>query len=101
MCRSGQANPDDFGIFDMFGWDFIKNDLLLDVRALNNLELLPWDICGLAEVPFEQLTVDQLDLLDRAAGLSKQAGVESKAFGELHALYDSQKGLQVPETFLS
>ena len=30
MCRSGKANPDQFGIFDMHGLDFIKGDFLRD-----------------------------------------------------------------------
>jgi hypothetical protein len=98
MCRSGQADPENFGIFDMRGWDFVKNDLLLDVRALNNIEMLPWDVVGLAAVPYEQLTADQLALLDRAAQLSDQADAES--FVELRALYESQEGLQVPQLLL-
>jgi hypothetical protein len=71
---------------------------LLDVRALNNIELLPWDVVGLAAVPYEQLTADQLALLDRAAQLSDQADAES--FVELRALYESQEGLQVPQSLL-
>lgn len=98
MCRQHAADPDNFGIFDMRGWDFIKNDLLLDVRALNNIELLPWDICGLAAVPYQELSDAQLSLLDRAAALSEQAGVET--FAELRAFYAAEEGLQVPNTFL-
>jgi hypothetical protein len=67
MCRCGEADPDTFGIFDMKGWDFVKNDLLLDFRALNKVELLPWDVCGLAAVPYAELSQAQLALLDRVA----------------------------------
>jgi hypothetical protein len=90
MCRRGEADPDHFGIFDMRGIDFVKNDLLLDVRALNNVELLPWDICGLACIPYAELTPGQMDLLDQAAQLSTGGAA---CYEELRALYDAQPGL--------
>lgn len=97
LCRSGEANPDDFGIFDMKGWDFIKNDLLLDLRALNKEELLPWDVCGLACVGYADLTREQLDLLDRVARLTL-AG--SEAFEELRAVYEANEPLRAPADLL-
>jgi hypothetical protein len=97
MCRRDEANPDDFGIFDMHGWDFVKNDLLLDVRALNKLELLPWDVCGLAAVPLEKCTPEQLALLDRAAALSLGG---NETYAELRALYAENNGFDVPPEWL-
>lgn len=46
LCRAGDADPDDFGIFDIRGLDFVAADLLLDMAALNKVELLPWDALG-------------------------------------------------------
>ena len=46
MCRSGGANPDDFGIFDMRGPWFMQGDLVRDFLALNKVEILPWDPWG-------------------------------------------------------
>jgi len=43
MCRTGQADPQQFGIFDMHGWWFIWGDLVRDFLALNKVEILPWD----------------------------------------------------------
>jgi hypothetical protein len=43
MCRSGIANPDQFGIFDMHGWWFIWGNVVRDFLALNKIEILPWD----------------------------------------------------------
>ena len=37
MCRSGQADPERFGIFDMRGLGFIRGDFLRDVAALNRV----------------------------------------------------------------
>ena len=50
MCRSGQASPDDFGIFDMHGLGFIQGNVVRDFLALNKVEILPWDLgLGLSE----------------------------------------------------
>ncbi len=43
MCRSGRADPDQFGIFDLHGWWFIWGDVVRDFLALNKIEILPWD----------------------------------------------------------
>jgi hypothetical protein len=43
ICRAGKADPDDFGIFDMHGWNFIAGDLIRDALALRKFEILPWD----------------------------------------------------------
>jgi hypothetical protein len=41
ICRAGKADPDDFGIFDMHGWNFIAGDLIRDALALRKFEILP------------------------------------------------------------
>jgi Transglutaminase-like superfamily len=46
LCRSGRTDPDAFGILDMHGLWFIAGDVIRDVAALNNREMLPWDIWG-------------------------------------------------------
>lgn len=98
MCRRGEANPDDFGIFEMRGWDFVKNDLLLDFRALNKVELLPWDVCGLATVPYNELTPEQFALLDHVAALTL-AGNES--FASVRLVYEENEGLRAPVELLA
>lgn len=70
LCRSGAADPDDFGIFDMHGYWFIRGNLARDVAALNKIELLPWDGWGLASTPDDALTADDLGALDHAAALT-------------------------------
>ena len=47
MCRSGEADPAHFGIFDMNGIDFVKGDFLRDVASLNKMEPLPSDCWGI------------------------------------------------------
>jgi hypothetical protein len=98
MCRSGQANPDQFGIFDMHGIDFVKGNLIRDVAALNKMELLPWDCLGLIFSDSASLPPDDLSLLDRLADLT-QADVPD--FDLVRELYESDPRLRVGEAIQS
>ena len=46
LCRDGQADPQAFGVLDMAGLWFIASNVIRDVAALNNREMLPWDDWG-------------------------------------------------------
>jgi len=69
LCRSGQENPDHFGIFDMRGLGFVRGNLVRDLASLNKVELLPWDCWG---VILSRNVDDPADLaaLDAAAALT-------------------------------
>lgn len=68
-CRSGEADPDKFGIFDMHGMGFVRGNLVRDVASLNKVELLPWDCWGI--ILSEQIgEPDDLTLLDEVAALT-------------------------------
>ena len=71
MCRSCQADPDKFGIFDMHGLWFIRGNLVRDLLALNKIELLPWDGWGLTSKDEQDISPDDLALLDRIADLTR------------------------------
>jgi len=91
LCRSGAADPDSFGIFDMHGLDFVRADLILDVAALNKVELLPWDCWGL----ILHATLDDPDdlaLLDRLAELTRG---DAPDFAQVRRLYESDPRLRV------
>lgn len=69
-CRAGEADPMSFGIMDMHGLWFVAGNLVRDIAALNNMELLPWDVWGLMPQPGETLSAGALAKLDAAAPLS-------------------------------
>ena len=69
-CRAGEADPQTFGILDMHGLWFVAGNLVRDIAALNNMELLPWDVWGLMPQPGEDLGADALTQLDEAAAIS-------------------------------
>lgn len=53
-CRDADLDPDAFGIMDMHGWWFIAGNVVRDIAALNNREMLPWDVWGAMPQPGEE-----------------------------------------------
>jgi hypothetical protein len=98
MCRSGQADADKFGIFDMHGIDFVKGDFIRDVAALNKVELLPWDCWGMILMEYTALPPDDLSMLDRLASLTCS---DVPNFALVRQLYESDPRLRVGEAIQS
>jgi len=94
-CRAGDAHPSRFGIFALRGLWFIAGNLLRDLAALSNMEMLPWDSWGAMPAPEDTLTDELLALLDRVAALTRSPDA---AFSELRALYEGDDRLRVPKT---
>ncbi|HZU71617.1 MAG TPA: transglutaminase domain-containing protein [Acidimicrobiales bacterium] len=83
-CRRGEEDPDSFGIFDMRGLYFVLGDLLLDLAALNKVELLPWD--GLGAGPEWRPDPVELGEIDRLAEVAC-----SDDLGEIMRLYGQRR----------
>jgi hypothetical protein len=84
-CRSGEADPMSFGIMDMHGLWFVAGNLVRDIAALNNMEMLPWDVWGAMFQPGENPDAGQLARFDEAAPNSLAPDVH---FDRLRSLYD-------------
>jgi hypothetical protein len=97
ICRSGRADPKDFGILDIRGLWFVRGNLVRDLAAFAKRELLPWDGWGLMAGRGES-DAAELALLDRVAELTR-AGDERHA--ERLALQASEPGLRVPPAVIS
>jgi hypothetical protein len=93
LCRTGQADPETFGIFDMHGLWFVRGDFVRDVASLNKMELLPWDSWGIIETGEENLSDDDLAFLDQVSELTKSDVPE---FNRVHLLYGTDDRLHVP-----
>ena len=89
----GEADPSAFGIFAMRGLWFIAGNLIRDAAALNNMEMLPWDVWGAVARSDEPLDNDRLALFDRLASLTR---APDGTFTELRGLYDGDERLRVP-----
>jgi hypothetical protein len=93
-CRTGGADPMTFGVDGTENWGLIEvlGDLLLDLAALQNVELLPWGWYGLSE---DHAAVEtETELIDRLARLSSSADAE--AIEELRRVVASDARLAVP-----
>jgi hypothetical protein len=97
-CRSGEVEPEHFGILDMWGLWFVRDNLLRDLASLCRVELLPWDAWGLMLTGVEQLEPPQYALLDHVAELSVAANLDLAA---IRSLYRDHESLRVPSTILS
>ena len=89
LCRSGQQDAQNFGILDMHGLWFIASNIVRDLAALNNREMLPWDVWGAMKQGDDGLN---LAFFDRLAGLTQQP---DRNFSEIRALYGDPR-LAVP-----
>lgn len=93
MCRAGRMDAMKFGILDMWGAWFIAGNLIRDVAALNNMEMLPWDSWGAMVQPGDAITPEKAALFDRLAALTADPDAN---FAELGALYRDDASLRVP-----
>lgn len=96
-CRAGESDPAAFGLsfLDEGGLWWIAGNLMRDLAALNNRELLPWDVWGAMPGPDEPLGGDRLALFDRLAALTHEPDA---AFPEMRASYEGDDRLRVPGT---
>jgi hypothetical protein len=97
MCRTGEKNPDKFGIFDMHGLGFVRGNLVRDVASLNKMELLPWDCWGV--ILSEKLdNPEDLSALDEVAALTANDVPE---FDGVRARYETDPRLFIGGKLLS
>jgi hypothetical protein len=81
LARSGRADPGSFGVLDMWGYWFIAGNVIRDIAALNNREMLPWDVWGIMTQDDARL---DFALIDRLAALTHEP---DRHFDELRALH--------------
>lgn len=95
-CRAGDADPATFGIFqgNLRGLWFLAGSLVRDLAALNNVEVLPWDVWGAIPQPNQPLHDDDLAFFDRLADTLTDP---DRSFDGLRRLYDTER-LRVPAT---
>lgn len=91
LCHDGQADPQSFGVLDMAGLWFIASNVIRDVAALNNREMLPWDVWG----GMVQTDGDiDLAFIDRLAHLTREP---DRHLDELRVVYTDPR-IAVPST---
>jgi len=96
MCRSGRADPDNFGLSmipGLRGMWFIAGNVVRDLASLNGMAMLPWDVWGLMEMKDAALSETKRELLDRVAALTLGG---DEAFAQIREIYESDERLRVP-----
>jgi hypothetical protein len=96
--RAGRVDPSKFGIMHLGGVDFIAQNVIRDFAALNNMEMLPWDVWGMMKPPGVPLSDDDIATIDRLADLTLDPDGN---FGELRSLYEGDDRLRVPPVVLN
>lgn len=98
-AKEEKYNPDLFGVstIDIHGLWFIRSNVVRDLAAINKVEVLPWDYWGLSDKKFEELTEDELQLVDKVATATSP---EKENFAEVKSLYQDPR-LQVPQVVRS
>lgn len=96
-CRKNQANPDNFGIFDMRGLWFIASNLVRDLASLNKMEFLPWDIWGIIKGADSGLTDLDFELLDETADITSK---DNSALSSIISFYNEHDSLKVPQKIM-
>jgi hypothetical protein len=96
-CRAGLADPGKFGMSPLneAGYWWIAANLVRDVAALNNMEMLPWDVWGEMLRPDEEPDEAQVAFFDQLAALTADPDAR---FAELTARYQADPRLTVPAT---
>ncbi len=99
LCRARKAKSGNFGFNrKKRGWNFLKNQLLLDLAALNKMELLQdehwWE---LSNRDYETLDAGERKLLDEIAkavnGLESGEGQVEENFSEMTTLFEGDPRL--------
>ncbi len=93
MCRYGGGDPEQFGIFDMHGWDFIRGNLYRDLLALNKIEILPWDYWPGMGPDCVEFNEGDWELHDHLAELTCDPEAH---FEEIRGIYESEPELRIP-----
>lgn len=93
LCRAGKQDARNFGILDMWGNWFIASNIVRDIAALNNREMLPWDVWGVMKRDDSEL---DFVLFDRLAGLTHEP---DRHFDELRALFADPRFAVPPTVF--
>lgn len=97
MCRSGEQDPDKFGIFEMNGLGFVRGNLVRDAASLNKMEMLPWDCWGI--ILKEQIDeAEDLKMLDEISVLTEN---DVPVFHQLQELYQHDSRLRLDDSCLS
>ena len=98
-CMTKKFDPDLFGVssIGIRGIGFVRGNVVRDLAALNKVEMLPWDDWSISDKKFDELTKEEVDLIDKVAEITLP---DKENFSEIQKMYQDQR-LQVSSPFTS
>lgn len=95
LCREGKENPEKFGIFQWWGYDYLRCNLLLDVNSLIKLPMQPWDGWeGYKVKPLEAWTSVDYETIDELTALALNVNEDLEA---LYRFIEKDDKIKVPK----
>lgn len=96
-CRSGEADPMEFGIefTGMRGLWFVAGSLVRDLATLNSVEVLPWDVRGKQPPPDADISEEDPAWFDDIAELTADPDTNHE---EIRRRFATDEELTVPPT---
>lgn len=98
-CRAGRLDPNIFGVasINIQGIGFVRGNVIRDIASLNKIELLPWDEWGISEKEFDNLSNEEISIVNEIADKSIP---EVDDLDEMIRLYQ-EDGIKIPEFITS
>ena len=96
-CITKKFDPDLFGVssIGIHGIGFVRGNVVRDLAALNKVEMLPWDDWSISDKKFEELTKEEINLLNKVAEITLP---DRENFAEIQNMYQD-KHFQVSKPF--
>lgn len=95
MCRQKKLNPELFGIFNWWGYEYLKCNLILDANSLLKIPMQPWDDWeGYKSLPVSEWSEDDYIVMDQ---LSSHILHVDDDFHGLQNFIEQNHKIKVPE----
>jgi hypothetical protein len=101
VFRDGEVPPENFGVgggsgWNALGWRMAMENVTCDMLALNKVELLPWDVPPFGEKAEDEMSPEDMALIDQAAQLTVDVDTH---WADMRAFYESHPAFHMPEGF--
>ena len=99
--RDGDVPAEDFGVYgdgrwNAMGWTMAMESVTCDMLALNKVELLPWDTPPFAEKAEDEMSPEDMALIEKAAQLT--VNVDTR-WHEMREFYEKHPAFHMPDGF--
>ncbi|MBN1919545.1 MAG: transglutaminase domain-containing protein [Verrucomicrobia bacterium] len=101
LFRDGKVPPENFGVgggdgWNAMGWGMAMANVTCDMLALNKVELLPWDTPPFAEKTEDEMSPEDMALIEEAAELTMDIDTR---WPEMRQFYERRAAFHMPEGF--